>query len=92
MQSTENIMADANADKVNQMTATQQVGPVKAAAVGKTRVQQQKEAAEKAKIHKGSTKESVKRAVEQLLQLSEGKLLHINELLAYRVRGEGTRV
>ena len=77
---------------LNQVTAKQQVGPLKASAGGKTYEQQQKEAAQGGKIPQGSITDYFKRAVGQLLQQSEGSVLDINDLLAYRVRGRGVRV
>jgi len=81
---TDNVLADADAETLNQVTAQKQVGPLKAAAKGKTFEQQQKEAAQ-GKIPEGSIKDYFKRAVGQLLKQSEGNVLDINELLAYRL-------
>ena len=88
MQSSEGILADTDAEKLNQVTAKQQVGPLKASAGGKTYEQQQKEAAQGGKIPEGTIKDYFKRALGQLTQQSEGSVLDINELLAYRVREE----
>ena len=65
---TDNVLADADAETLNQVTAQKQVGPLKAAAKGKTFEQQQKEAAQ-GKIPEGSIQDYFKRAVGQLLNI-----------------------
>jgi hypothetical protein len=81
------VLADTDAAALNQVTAKQQVGPLKASAVGKTYDQQQ----QGGKIPEGKLTDYFKRALGQLVQQSaDSSVLDINELLAYRVsRGAG---